>query len=74
MILEHFTVSRKAFRPASIEEYTVFQIARQLSAEPHLKEYLLAAERHPNTKLIKAYHAAVRKDGKQKAFFDFLNH
>jgi len=72
MILEHLMPNPKPFRPTSIEEYIIFQIARRFDDESQLKDYLLAAERHPIPKLIKAYRAALRVDHKREAFFNRL--
>lgn len=74
MILDHFNPSPKVFRPASIEQYTILQIARRFNVGLPLKDYLLVAERHASSKLIKAYHRAARAEHPEKAFFKSLNH
>lgn len=73
MILEHFIPQSKPFRPANIEQYTVFQIARRFNAD-NLRDYLLAADNHHSSRLIKACRGAKNTADKQKAFFEFLNH
>jgi hypothetical protein len=74
MILEHFSLQLPIFRPTDIRQYTVLQIARKFTAKAHLKDYLLAAERHSLPKLIQAYHTARPAQDKQSAFFQTLNH
>jgi hypothetical protein len=74
MILEHLMPGPKAFRPTSIEQYIAFQIARRFRDESRLRDYLLVAERHPTSKLIKAYSTARRVNNKRDRFFELLNH
>ena len=74
MILEHFSSGLNRFRPTNIGQYTVLQVVRHFHAESSLKQYLLAAERHPSRKLVKAYHIARLARDKDSAFFSSLNH
>jgi len=74
MILDHFTQEIKNFRPTTIEQYTVLQIVKKFNAKAHLKRYLMAIERHPVQRIIKAYHVALIHPESQKAFFEFLDY
>ena len=73
MILEHFMSNPKLFRPVNIEQYTALQIARRFN-DSNLKTYLLAADRHRHSLLLKAYRTAKNATDKQKAFFQLLDH
>jgi hypothetical protein len=73
MILEHISKSLDHFSPTNIEQYTALQIARKLSDLSRLRNYLIAAERHPLSALIATYRKIRSKGGSGDFFLHLKN-
>lgn len=68
-ILDRISQSASPFHPADARQYTAFQIARQFGDQAHLRDYLIAVERHPISAVSQAYRRTRQKHKPTETFF-----
>lgn len=73
MILDHFLADADAFIPNTITQYTALQMLLRFGDQIHGKQYLVAADKYPLSRLISAYRKAVHSSVPSQEFFKQLS-
>lgn len=69
-ILDHFPLTPERFEPATVQQFTILEIARKLNDVGRLRTYLIAAEHHGLAAVISAYSGAIRQLDPRADFYN----